>query len=89
MTRFQKWLYGLGSSIIGGSATALSAQGGLALVHTVAPGVQILDLKQLGATALAGGFWAMVAYLKQSPLPAPNGNTEIFTKPETKTDPKP
>ncbi len=69
MNRVQKWGYGLFSGVIGGAATSLSTQGGLALVHTIAPVVQMLDFKQLGVTALAGGFWAAVAYLKQSPLP--------------------
>lgn len=70
INKIELWGYRLGSAVIGGACTALTAQAGLGIVHSVAPTqVQMLDLKQLGFTALSGGFFAMVAYLKQSPLP--------------------
>jgi hypothetical protein len=68
--RFKVWGYRLLSGVIGGGATALTTQAGLAVAEKMSHGqVQMLDFKQAGITALAGGFFAAVAYLKQSPLP--------------------
>jgi hypothetical protein len=70
MKKIELWAYRLGSAIVGGAATALSAQAGLGVAHGLAPDVvQLLDWKQFAATALTGGIFSAVAYLKQSPLP--------------------
>lgn len=82
-TRIKHWLWGLGSSLVGGAATSLTATLGAATAHGLGMDIPTLTWKQIGVVALSGAFWTTVAYLKQSPLPPePTGNTEIITKPK-------
>ncbi len=84
MTRNQhKWFYGLASGFLGGLWSSIDS--GLA-VMIMAPREFNLDEK-LGKTLLAmlvlgllSGAKVAVAYLKQAPLPPPDGDTE-FIKP--------
>lgn len=86
--RIRHWFHGLGSAVIGGAATSLTAAGGVAGAGALGIKVPNLTLDQIAAIALAGGFWTMVAYLKQSPLPPedpenPTPSTKTETKPPT------
>lgn len=63
------WLHGLIAAFIGGGATTLSAQTGLALAHAAIPEIQTLDLKQMGSVFIMAGITNAVLYLKKSPVP--------------------
>lgn len=69
--KIETWAWGLGTAIIGGSATALSAIQGSDWLGSP------LNWTQISAVAISGGFWAAVAFFKQSPLP--NINTTNTT----------
>lgn len=81
---FKKWAYGLGAGAIGGSATALSAALGLGAAQAVGIQVHALDLKQLGFVALMGVISNGVLYLKQSPLPPMESDTDYFREWQSK-----
>lgn len=84
MTRSQKkWVYGLVSGFLGGFWSSVDS--GLA-VMVIGPKEFNLDDK-LGKTLIAMGVLGVLAgskiaaaYLKQSPLPPLNGDTEMFNK---------
>jgi len=85
MTRNQrKWWYGLGAGFLGGLWGSIDS--GLA-VMVMAPKEFNLDDKlwhtftAMGVLGLLDGVKVAVAYLKQSPLPPMNGDTEIFIAP--------
>lgn len=69
------WIYGLIAGIIGGTANTLAA----VFVDPVA--FNFNDLPKLGKLAMAGAVISLVLYLKQSPLPPPGDDTDVFTKP--------
>jgi hypothetical protein len=84
--KWDKWLYGLGSAIIGGGAGAV-VSGFTSII--LAPEQFNLTtghgaLKVVAAMGInfgVVGFFSMFFYLKQSPLPQEaTGNTEIKTK---------
>lgn len=76
----RKWLHGLGSAGIGGLATAFTSALGVQGAQLVGIDIATLDGGQLGIITLFGGLISMAAYLKQSPLPPINGDTEILKK---------
>ena len=85
MTRNQrKWWYGLVAGFLGGLWGSIDS--GLA-VMVLAPKEFNLDDKMMHTfTAMAvlgllDGVKVAVAYLKQSPLPPMNGDTELFMAP--------
>lgn len=79
-TKTITWIRNCIAAIVtGGSSTALASLG---IAGASAAGVDVkpLDFKQLGAVALAGALVGLLAYLKQSPIPPEDGNTDIITK---------
>lgn len=82
--KWDQWLYGIGSAVIGGGSSAIVG-GAVSIVAfkvdvtTWAGALKIMSI-MLANFSLAG-FLSMFFYLKQSPLPPPvTGNTEQFTK---------
>jgi hypothetical protein len=63
------WLHGLAAAFIGGGATALTADQGLALAARMGADVPVLNLKALAIVFLSAGVFNALTYLKQSPLP--------------------
>ncbi len=63
------WLHGVISAFIGGGATVVSAQSGLAMAQVVGIHAALMDLKTMVIVFFTSGFFSMMAYLKQSPLP--------------------
>ncbi len=77
------WLYGLLSGFVGGFAGALDSC--LALMVLVPSqfnlGPELIQtLKTSGVLGLLAGGKCAVAYLKQSPLPPPDGDTKFITR---------
>ncbi len=64
------------AGITGASSTALSALG-IATANGLGASVPQLDLKQLGVMLLSGGVVGLLAYLKQSPVPPGEDDTQI------------
>lgn len=60
------WIHGLGAAFIGGTSAALVSLG----AAYVTTGLNLLELKKIGAAALFAGMITAAGYLKQSPLPA-------------------
>lgn len=73
------WLYGLLSSVIGGSASAGGAAvGGIVVApdtFNLASGLH-KTLGLMGIAALFGAVTHLFAYLAKSPLPEPGNDTE-------------
>ena len=64
---WKPWLYGLGATVIGGSATGMSGAIGASFA-----GHEVFSLdfwRIVGGCAIGGGLTSLVAYLKRSPLP--------------------
>lgn len=81
--RVKHWLHGLGAAFIGGAATPISTQTGIAFANMVGVHINFMDAKQAAAVALSSALVATAAYLKQSPLPPEStGQTEVFQKPK-------
>ncbi len=85
--RTKKWLYGLGSAVIGGGSGAVVA--GFTNI-AIAPGtfnLTTLDgalkvMISMLVNFLIVGFFSLFFYLKQAPLPElGTGDTETFKKP--------
>lgn len=82
----KSWFHGLSAAIIGGGAGAVTAS---PIAAMIAPDKFNLTTHIGNFFLLAGitfgvnGFMAAMFYLKQSPLPPENGNTEFITKPPT------
>lgn len=80
-SRVKHWLHGLGAAFIGGGATVIVSQTGLAMAQTVGVHSILMDLKTMGIVFVSSGVVATMNYLKQSPLPPEStGNTETFTR---------
>lgn len=79
----RKWLHGLSAAFIGGGATAITAQTGLATAQTAGLDVHPLNWKALGIVALSAGIYSAAAYLRQSPLPAEETTTTVTVTAET------
>jgi hypothetical protein len=74
--RWDRWLYGIGSAIIGGGSSAVC--GGLGSVLIAPETFNVSDwpgatnvLKMMAINFVLTGALSMFFYLKQSPLPAP------------------
>src|SRR5438477_6707212 len=80
--RTAQWVKALLSHFITGGASAITAGSGAAFAHSVGVDVQPLNLQQLGIVFLSSGIIGAMAYLKQSPLPGPTGDTNLIEKPK-------
>lgn len=84
--RWDKWLYGLGSGIIGGGAGAVVAGLASMLLAPQTFNVTSWDgvvkaASMMGACFVINGFISMFFFLRESPLPPEStGNTETITK---------
>lgn len=79
--KWDKWLYALGQTVIGGVASSGAAWLGMLVGNQVDATVQPLNLKELGIVMLTSTLLHLFFFLKQSPLPQEaTGNTEIITK---------
>jgi hypothetical protein len=81
MKSFQNWLYSLLTAGIGGSATALGA-------ISLMPGTFNFTHEgwvNIGKIALAGAWFPVLTYLKQSPLPSIQTTTQTTTLETTTT----
>ncbi len=87
--KWDRWLYGLGSGIIGGGAGAVVA--GLASMLLAPQEFNVTSwhgvlkaLSMMVACFTINGAISLFFYLKQSPLPPEvTGNTDIITKADT------
>jgi len=88
-TQTQKWLYGLGSAMIGGGSSAVT--GGLTSMGFAPDKFNLSNssgvwhlLGLMLANFVVSGALSAFFYLRQSPLPPEStGNTETITKPPT------
>lgn len=87
--KWDRWLYGLGSGIIGGGAGAVVAGLSSMLLAPMEFNVTswhgvIKAVSMMVACFVINGLISLFFYLKQSPLPAEaTGNTETITKDQT------
>lgn len=85
--KWDQWVYGLGSAVVGGGASAVVAGLSSMLLapqtFNITTGAGAMKaLTMMGLCFLINGAISMFFYLKQSPLPPPvTGNTEQFVKP--------
>lgn len=79
-----QWGKALLAAIVSGGANAGLSSLGIAAANLSGVKVQALNLRQLGSLCLSGAIIGMLAYLKQSPVPPSDGNTDIIIKPEIK-----
>lgn len=80
--KWDKWLYALGQTVIGGVASSGAAWLGMLVGNQVDNTVQPLNLKELGIVVVTSTLLHLFFFLKQSPLPQEaTGNTEITNKP--------
>lgn len=85
-SRTKKWLYGLGSAVIGGGASAVVS--GLTSMGFAPDKFNLQNMNGIGhlfglmlANFLVSGFLSAMFYLRQSPLPPEStGNTDFITK---------
>ncbi len=84
MRNLQKWFYGLLAGIIGGTATAVSTTLGLSAASAVGIPVHALDLKQLAGVAIFGVISNGMLYLRTSPLPPLQTDTDFVRDFESK-----
>jgi len=86
--RTKKWIYGLGSAVIGGGSGAVVSGFTNIAIAPATFNLATLEgtLKVLIAMLvnfLIVGFFSVFFYLKQAPLPElGSGDTEIFKKPD-------
>ncbi len=88
-SRFERWLYGLGSAIISGGASAVVS--GLASIGIAPDKFNMANVSGIGhlmelmlANFVVSGFIGAMFYLKQSPLPPEStGDTATFTRTDT------
>jgi hypothetical protein len=73
---FRGWIYSLGASVIGGTATSASAWLGIAAAKSAGVDVPDLNLKALGIILLSGALTNLFAFLAKSPLPPPETDTQ-------------
>jgi len=66
----EKWLKGLVAAVVTGFSTSGLSALGIAGADAVGLQVAQLDIKQLGILAATGAVVGLLAYLKQSPIPA-------------------
>ncbi len=85
--RTAKWLYGLVSGFIGGGAGSAAAAISACVIKPESFNFNAgmgATLKLAAATFLVTGLTHAFAFLQQSPLPGPTGDTEHITKPDAK-----
>jgi len=94
--RWDKWLYGLGSMVIGGGAGAVVAGGSNCLIapaqFNVTSWAGVLRvLSSMAINFVLTGILTGFFYLKQSPLPPPadDSNPRAFVNPNPPEPPKP
>lgn len=81
-----KWLKSLIAAIVTGSSNAALSILGIPAANAVFnTNIPALTAKQLGLQVFFGGFIGMCAYLKQSPVPPDDGNTNFFTNKQNTT----
>jgi hypothetical protein len=85
--KFRKWLNQLLGTFIQGGATAAGATFGLAGANSMGIAVTPLDAKQVIGVFLCGAVARALEYLKKSPVPNFDGNTELITKNENNNEP--
>ena len=71
----------MGQAAIGGVAATGSAYLGTLIGNQIDVDVPVLQWQSLGFVLLASAITNLFFFLKQSPLPAEAGNTDIITKP--------
>lgn len=79
--KFKKWLNQLLGTFIQGGATSAGATFGLAGANAMGVPVTPLDAKQVVGVFVCGAVAKSLEYLKKSPVPGFDGNTELITKP--------
>lgn len=85
----RRWLYGLAAGFIGGASTSIDSGLVIMIAEPKAFNLDANVIKTLGTMASIGalaGLKVAVAYLKQSPLPPMDGDTQEFTKEQFKQD---
>jgi hypothetical protein len=68
--KWETWFHGLIAAAIGGAASAITTQTGLATGQTAGLDMHPLNLKSLAVVAGTSAMVSAAFYLKQSPLPA-------------------
>jgi uncharacterized membrane protein YdcZ (DUF606 family) len=81
--KFRKWLNQLVGGMIQGGATSASAVMSVAIASSLGANVQALNFEQLKWAFIGGSVGTMFLFLKKSPLPNFEGNTETITKTDT------
>jgi len=74
--RFRVWISGLAATVVHGAAAAGGAFLGLATAQGLGVNVPQLNLKQLCIVLLAAGLSSLFAFLRTSPLPRPEDDTQ-------------
>jgi hypothetical protein len=75
------WKHGLAAAFITGFANSGFTALGITSASSVGINIQQLNLRQIVAVTIIGGFVGAFAYLKQSPLPDENDTCDITIKP--------
>lgn len=74
------WLHGLIGGAVGGGANALVSTFGIAGAESLGVPIKSLDPKQAAVMFVIGFVMSAALYLKQSPLPPLNGDTDFINK---------
>jgi len=74
--RFRVWIAGLAATVVHGAAAAGGAFLGLATAQVLGVNVPQLNLKQLSIVLLAAGLSSLFAFLRTSPLPKAEDDTQ-------------
>ena len=69
--RWDKWLYGLGQTVIGGVAATGSAYIGTLIGNQVSASIPVMQWQSLGFVLVSATITNLFFFLKQSPMPAP------------------
>lgn len=87
-SKTERWLYGLGSAIISGGASAVVS--GLTSMGIAPDRFNLANLSGVGhlmelmlANFVVSAFLGAMFYLKQSPLPPESGDTTTITRTDT------
>lgn len=80
--KWDRWLYALGQTVIGGVASSGAAWLGMLVGNQIDKTVEPLNVKELGIVLATSTALHLFFFLKQSPLPPEvTGNTDIINKP--------
>lgn len=81
--KWDKWFAALWSAAISGFATPITAMAASGVANSMGASIEPIHWKQALDIGVCGAVVGVLNYLKQSPLPPSNGDTQFIQKPPT------